>query len=107
MLMYGSVIGYDKKSAILSLKHNFPLGSSETALVNITLVLPTIKSHETQVGEWVNVIGYIETESSHCAGHLKHSRGNVAVQALLLWSSGPLQLDEYEKSLKAQKCASG
>jgi hypothetical protein len=66
-------------------------------LVDVNLLLSTLKSHETQIGEWVNVMGYIERfnkeDPPSINGH------EVRVQALVLWSSGPFNLEGYENSL--------
>lgn len=76
----------------------YPPGTNETVRVNIELVLETIQSGVTQVGQWVNVVGYIvEGEGSESLVH---------VQALLLWSTGPLDIGRYEKSLQEQMAGS-
>jgi hypothetical protein len=92
-----SVTDYSQKEALLTLEHNHPASNMYKALVDVNLLLSTLKSHETQIGEWVNVIGYIERfrkeDPPSINGH------EVRVQALVLWSSGPFNLEGYEKSL--------
>jgi len=92
----GCVTKYSTKSAVLTLEHNHPARNSLKAAVDVKLLLNTLKSHETQIGEWVNVMGYIE--------HTKQSTPGiddleVRIQALVLWSSGPFNLQSYERSL--------
>lgn len=83
------------------LEHNYPPGNSLAADVDIRLLLNTIKSGETQIGEWVNVIGYIEKDQP--GKHTKTEPLRVLVQALVLWSTGPLKLQVYERSFDQQK----
>lgn len=96
MLSLSSVTNYSKNAALLTLEHNHPSGNSSKALVDVNLLLNTLKSHETQIGEWVNVIGYIERKKQSTLGS---DDWQVQVQALVLWLSGPFNLDGYEGSL--------
>ncbi|TAQ91447.1 hypothetical protein B7494_g181 [Chlorociboria aeruginascens] len=95
-----SVTRYSSMSAILTLEHNYPKGNNSRAMVNVELLLSTLKSNETQIGEWVNVIGYIAAQQ---LSSLSEVRSEVAIQAIVLWSAGPLQLDGYERNLDQQK----
>lgn len=100
-------------SGILTLQYRHPAQGSchVVALVDVTLVLRTLKSDQVRIGEWVNVIGYVTAVSSLPAR--KGSRGNEALQvraqtqvhirALLIWSSGPLDTQRYNESLDALK----
>lgn len=98
-----SITNYSTKTAILSLEHNHPAGNELKALVDIELVLGSIKSHETRIGEWVNVMGYVRATEQKTSVQFKGDKLEVPVQALLLWSTGPFKLDVYEKSLERQK----
>ncbi|TVY83216.1 hypothetical protein LSUE1_G005011 [Lachnellula suecica] len=98
----GCVKNYVTKTGILTLEHNHPQGQPLKALVNIDLILSTIKSHETRVGEWVNVMGYIHADSQSNSKHPGANDSVVQVQALVLWSSGPFDLQAYERSLDEQ-----
>jgi hypothetical protein len=51
------------------------------------------------VGEWVNVMGYIESIDQVCSMRSFDSNVGVAIQAIVLWTSGPIHLDLYERSL--------
>jgi hypothetical protein len=68
--------------------------------VDVSLILESLGEKQTRVGEWVNLIGYI-TQSSTQVKSLR-ATGEVAVQALLLWSAGPMNLQRYEQSLVKQ-----
>ncbi|KAH8596470.1 CST complex subunit Ten1 [Bisporella sp. PMI_857] len=97
----GCVTAYSTKSATLTLQHNYPPGHKVIALVEVELLLSTLKSNETQVGEWVNVIGYIKQAQEADDHHV--SLVNVIVQALVLWSSGPIKLEDYETVLEQRR----
>ena len=60
-----------------------------------------MKSGETRMGEWINVIGYVNAAPQG----LEPTKGSseVHVQALILWSAGSFDLHGYEKSLDQQK----
>jgi hypothetical protein len=70
-------------------------------LVDVKLLLNTMKSNETRIGEWLNVIGYV-MERKHSINDYTDVQSIVPVQAIVLWSSGPLKLDNYERSLDQQ-----
>ncbi|KAH8893436.1 hypothetical protein GQ53DRAFT_840493 [Thozetella sp. PMI_491] len=98
----GCVVSYSSASGILTLRHPLSQGLSVDAVVDVTLVLQSLKSEHTRIGEWVNIIGYISA-IAHPSPEAppKQKRTNVHVQALLLWSTGPLDLSEYERSQSA------
>ncbi|KAL7799007.1 CST complex subunit Ten1 [Trichoderma ceciliae] len=103
----GCVISYDTSTACLNLGHMYPPGTDETVWVNIELILETIPSALTQVGQWVNVVGYImEGNKSGVQRVLGQDASPVHVQALLMWSTGPLDIGRYEKSLRDQMARS-
>jgi hypothetical protein len=77
------------------------------ALVDIQLLVNTLKSHETQFGEWVNVIGYIQTPQQTPVTPSDGVDSYVYVQAIVLWPAGPIKIDGYEKSLDQQKAEDG
>ncbi|KAF7905270.1 uncharacterized protein EAF01_005791 [Botrytis porri] len=95
----GCVISYNRSSAVLNLEHNFPVGNGIKASVNVQLLLNSLTHHETRVGEWVNIVGYV-ADADGPQNIKTHKLGaNIAIQAIALWSSGPIQLDAYERSL--------
>lgn len=89
-------------SAELTLQHEFPKGSGVKALVDVRLLLEKLTVEQTAVGQWVNIIGYITTSPSEAAKNQakrKRETSAVCVQALMLWSPGPLDIGRYETSL--------
>ncbi|KAL8693580.1 MAG: hypothetical protein Q9218_001622 [Villophora microphyllina] len=95
-------------------KHAYPSGQPTvtTAAVDVNLLLSTLKHTDTQVGEWLNVIGYVQAEDGtgkrdrRDMGGQVGFRGNVAkVQAVMLWSAGGVRIGEYEKALEMRKGA--
>ena len=73
----------------LLLGHLYPAGSNITVSVDVGLLLGSLKAEETQIGEWVNIIGYIVENGSA-----------VKIQAIILWSAGPFDLQRYENSFE-------
>jgi len=85
------------------LQHPHPRKSKHQVLVDVNLLLQTMTAEKTRIGEWVNVIGYITASpSSARPGSLQpnHKQPEVHIQALVLWSTGPLDIDRYEASLE-------
>lgn len=97
---HGSVDEYVVHTATLRLRHNYPAAfsaarSAAVANVNVVHVLERIKSHELDVGTWVNVIGYVE----------RRTEKGVFVQAIAVWGAGNLDLSVYEKAVEARKAS--
>lgn len=94
----------------MSLEHRYPAATpnAPTACVDLNLLLSSLKSTDTQVGAWVNVMGYV-TEPA--ALDLKERKAKVDVpkgrevfvQAIMLWSAGSINLGEYERVLKERQ----
>ncbi|KAK1779003.1 CST complex subunit Ten1 [Copromyces sp. CBS 386.78] len=109
----GCVTSYSSVSGILTLQYQHQAQDSRcvVALVDVTLVLRTLKSDQVRIGEWVNVIGYVTAVNPLPAR--KGSRENevlqarvqthVRIRALLIWSSGPLDTQRYSESVDALK----
>lgn len=63
---------------------------------------------DTQVGEWVNVVGYV-TAGGDSSSRTRDEEGGkevdgrrrvfVNVQAIMLWSAGSVRIGEYERVL--------
>ncbi|KAK3403198.1 CST complex subunit Ten1 [Sordaria brevicollis] len=114
----GCVTAYSSVSGILTLQHHHQTQDSPcvAALVDVTLVLRTLKSDQVRIGEWVNVIGYVTTVTPSPArkGSMRESEPfqarvhtQVRIRALLLWSSGPLDTQRYDESVHAlESCPS-
>ena len=118
----GCIENYNAKTGHLILQHAYPPPPSpcSRAVVDVNLLLDNMKSNDTAIGEWVNVIGYVEAEPAKieekgkvgqkCAhGHVgKELRGamtDTRVQAVMLWSAGAIKLAEYERTLAARIAA--
>lgn len=71
--------------------------SSVRARVNVDLVLERLTAEQMTVGAWVNVMGYVTGVHTKARG--SRSSTSVDVQALLLWSTGPLDVQAYERQL--------
>jgi hypothetical protein len=97
---FHSVTNYSTKAAILTLEHNHPVGNTLKALVDVNLQVDTMKSNEARIGEWLNVMGYVKPESTSTGA--KENQSAVNIQAIFLWSAGPLNLKGYERSLDQQ-----
>lgn len=93
-----SVTEYSMKTASLTLEHNYPKDKALKVRVNVDLLLENLKVEETQIGEWVNVIGYIGIDQSPLRSNDKNAY--VLIQALVLWSTGSFNLQAYERSLR-------
>ncbi|KAK7220523.1 hypothetical protein V2G26_008526 [Clonostachys chloroleuca] len=100
----GCVLAYSTRGAILQLAHAYPRDTNVTAHVDVSLVLETLGEEQTRVGEWVNVIGYItaraDAPSAPTAPSTSTQAASVHIQALVLWSTGPLNVDRYEMSFE-------
>ncbi|KAI9824938.1 MAG: hypothetical protein M1832_001543 [Thelocarpon impressellum] len=101
----GCVMRYSIEDATLVLRHQYPVQSSSAALVNIFILLDTVSASDLQVGEWLNVIGYVSISSTDAA--LKNERPatspRVYVQAIAVWTAGAIKLGEYEKVLEERR----
>jgi hypothetical protein len=96
-----SVDIYDSMSATLHLKDRFASttakSTSGSASVNVAYVLDGLNFELTQVGAWVNVVGYVRNsadERSH-PGQM-----SCLVDAVVIWSAGAIKLDEYEAAVR-------
>ncbi|KAI1418512.1 CST complex subunit Ten1 [Hypoxylon sp. FL1857] len=96
----GCVTGYSTPSATLSLQHEYPRGNTTKADVNVALLLESLKHEQTDVGQWIHVIGYITSikQTSPKASTEPHT-ASVGVQAVVLWIAEDLDIASYEKAL--------
>ncbi|KAK4113869.1 hypothetical protein N656DRAFT_706956 [Canariomyces notabilis] len=100
------VSSYSPVHAILTLEHRLSGDAcSVLALVDVNLILERIGANQTRTGEWVNVIGYITDIAPMNDGkRAKGGNSKIQVQALLLWSAGPLDVQKYTASVRALEC---
>lgn len=68
--------------------------------MDVSLLLQSLTNEKTRVGEYVNVIGYVTEQKTirHKKPPYQESK-QVGVQAIVLWSTGPMDLQKYEKLL--------
>ncbi|KAK1754513.1 CST complex subunit Ten1 [Echria macrotheca] len=97
----GCVVSYSSASGVLILQHRVTTGRSPTeALVNVDLILDRLEAQLTRVGEWVNVVGYIESVTPSISGPTKGDGAtSIHVQGILVWSAGSLDVQRYEASV--------
>jgi len=76
------------------LKHKYR-STNTTAAVSIEHVREGLPRSATDVGCWLNVIGYVQGSQPEYA----------LVQATVLWETGPFKLEDYERALQARKDA--
>ncbi|KAG5742713.1 hypothetical protein H9Q69_014355 [Fusarium xylarioides] len=100
---YDRVTSYSTSSACLFLSHLYPRDSIATAVVDVSLLLESLTAEQTRVGEFVNVIGYITEQKMTCDKKQPSQESKqVCVQAIVLWSTGPMDLEKYEKLLDSK-----
>jgi hypothetical protein len=103
--IFSSVENYDIKSGQLLIKHRYPQAKPAiTASVDISLVRETLKTSVLQVGAWVNVVGYVMIEKPS-PNPLRVESAIVKVQAIMLWDTVALNLDEYQSAVQARQNA--
>ncbi|EQL02382.1 hypothetical protein G6O67_004361 [Ophiocordyceps sinensis] len=92
------VTSYSMASASLMLGHLYPKGTNVDVSVNLELVLDKLPPGLTCVGEWVNVIGYVLSKPRSSRDRNEPS---ARVQALVIWPTGPMDIQRYERSFDA------
>ncbi|KAI1381033.1 CST complex subunit Ten1 [Hypoxylon crocopeplum] len=99
----GCVTGYSTHSAILILQHECPKGNTGKACVDVTLLLENLKSEQTDIGQWVHVIGYVTSVKQMVdRATMESPAAKVGVQALVLWIAEDLDISSYEKTLVSE-----
>jgi hypothetical protein len=68
------------------------------ANVNVNNLLDVLNVETTQVGAWVNVIGYIRQDTE--LQPTSKPRAST-VDAVLIWSAGAIKLEDYEAAVLA------
>ena len=72
-------------------------------MVDVNLLLESLKSSDTCIGAWVNVVGYVTKQDPNVTALEKGSSHSTAVQAIVFWSAGSLDINEYERVLSDLK----
>ena len=97
----GCIRAYDTQVGVLELMHSYPPSSPSSnmrALVDIGVIVETMKREDLEVGAWVNVVGYVQ-------GHERKAREDVLtinVQAIMVWGAGSVRLGQYEKAVASR-----
>ncbi|OAA42076.1 Telomere length regulation/capping, TEN1 [Metarhizium rileyi] len=92
----GCVTAYNTGTACLTLGHVYPKDTNVLVSVNIDLVLETLQSGSTRLGEWLNVIGYVIDGQASDEGTVV----GAYVQALMVWPPGPLDAQQYVRAVE-------
>lgn len=98
-----SVQSYSTASATLTLGHAFPKTTPVQASVDVNLLLQGLGVYQTDVGQWVHVVGYITSIQPAPARRSTSASVRVDVQAIILWQALDLDLASYEASFERQK----
>ena len=122
----GCVTRYNVRAGVLELRHeHHPSFSSLTqrlevvALVDINVIKETMSRNAFDVGEWVNVVGYVadsvEVPQTKADGWTTYERKKKAsgtlrvgkviearIDAIVVWNTGVLRLGDYESALEAR-----
>ena len=102
-----SVEDYDTSTATLILFHNAPSSPPQIrAKVNVDLLVSSLKQEDTTVGEWLNVIGYVnDHQNFNTENQVARSVElvEVKIQAIMIWSAGSVKLADYERALQQRE----
>ncbi|KAI1140249.1 CST complex subunit Ten1 [Hypoxylon sp. FL0543] len=98
----GCVTRYSTRSATLILQHEYPHGNKTKANVDVALLLENLKAEQTDVAQWVHVIGYITSIEQTTLKSMGPHTASVGVQALVLWIAEDLDIQSYEKALASE-----
>jgi len=106
------VVDYNEQKGCLTVEHRYPrsiIGQICTnAVVDVNIVLETMRRPLLQAGSWVNVVGYVQSvstvtrrvSSSKVSRQLNVEPCLPKVQAVLIWDAGAVQLDKYEETIE-------
>ena len=119
----GCVTRYTLSTGVLELQHAYPHPPKipTIALVDVNVVLEGLKKEDTQVGAWINVIGYVEEvvrEVKRRQGQGQEKMGpdtrngervregprvvRVKVQSIVLWNACGVKIGEFERTLESR-----
>lgn len=98
---------------MLTLKDRFSTsGKTVAALVGISNITSTLDITLTQVGAWINVVGYLKGSSTNTNTPPPPVKGqspatSVDLDAVMIWSAGAVKLEDYEAGVKAMQSTTG
>ena len=117
----GCVSRYTLSTGVLEVQHAYhpPSKAPTVALVDVNVILESLKREDTEVGAWINVVGYVEEvlkdgriRQAQAQGQMGLAKREgdrvrdgtravrVRVQAILLWNAGGVKIGEYERILR-------
>lgn len=98
-----SVTGYSTHSATLTLQHEYPKGTKTRVGADVTLLLQNLNSEQTDIGQWVHVIGYITSiDRTFAKATVGSHTENIGVQVLVLWTARDIDISSYENTLVSE-----
>jgi hypothetical protein len=106
-----SVVKYGVSTGSIMLEHAFPqqMCPTPTVLVDLQLVLESLKVPDVQRGSWLNVIGYVRKSEQRYKKTGNPSADDVRrgpipnVQAIIVWDAGAIRVGDYEAALTSQR----
>ncbi|KAI0012643.1 CST complex subunit Ten1 [Xylariaceae sp. FL0662B] len=102
LMVFKSVTAYSTQSATLTLKHDYPKGNRVKVSADAALLLQNLNSEQTDIGQWIHVIGYITSmKKSTARSTVGYHPVRIGVQAIVLWIAKDLDVASYEKTLAA------
>ncbi|KAK8140280.1 hypothetical protein PG984_000346 [Apiospora sp. TS-2023a] len=79
-------------------EHPYPQDSHVKVHMDVKLLLQSLNREQTDVGQWLHVIGYITSFQKPSRKSLVPECWGVGIQALVLWKAEELDLAAYEAS---------
>lgn len=89
-------------------------------MVDINVILETLRRDDLEVGAWVNVLAYVQPDQAEddpklsserlrereSASGAKSQSGsstmNVKLQAVMLWNAGAIKIADYERAVESK-----
>jgi hypothetical protein len=95
---------YNAASGRLLVEHAYlNPATPRRAHVDVNIVLEASKRDVAREGTWLNVIGYVRTESTYRGTNNDNTEQCLpVVQAVLMWDAGAIDVKNYEKILQQQ-----
>ncbi|KAK7923346.1 hypothetical protein PG985_007417 [Apiospora marii] len=94
----GCITSYSTTTGTLTLEHSYPQDSHVKVHLDVKLLLQSLNCEQTDVGQWLHVIGYVTSVQKPSRKAPGPSCWSVGVQALVLWKAEELDLAAYEAS---------
>ena len=94
----GCVNSYDRQNGTLELTHAYPSptnGLIIRAIVDVNVILETMKRDDLETGAWVNVLGYVQGRQRNAGD----GAVCIGVQAIMIWGAGSIRLGKYETTV--------